>query len=106
MNMNKKIRLYDVTIKNGHGERHEIVPGNSKSYLIPKFETCHESVPQIEFKGWAEVNVLFSSREDYFFEMTCKNTTVSFSNPDEYGFKFLQDQFQQEIKNSDLPDDL
>lgn len=104
--MNKKIRLYDITVKNGHGERHEIVPGISKDYLIPKFETYYESVPQIDFIGWADVNMKYLSREEYFFEVTCKNDSFSFSDPREYGFKFLQDQFQQEIKNTELPDDL
>lgn len=91
--MNKKIRLYDVTVKNGHGERHEIVPGISKDYLIPKFETYYESVPQIDFIGWADVNMKYLYREEYFFEVTCKNDSFSFSDPREYGFKFLQDQF-------------
>jgi hypothetical protein len=53
----KKIRLFDVTVKDGHGERHEIVPGVSKAYLKPKFTSEHESVPKIEFKGWADVNI-------------------------------------------------
>lgn len=102
--MNKKVRMYDVTVRNGYGERHEIVPGVSKAQLKPKFRSEHESVPNIDFIGWADVSVLFSSRDDYAFEMNCGDITKSFQFGDR-GFSFLNDQFQEEIENTKFPDD-
>lgn len=102
--MKKKVRVYDVTVRDGHGDRHEIVPGISKAYLKPKFRSEHESVPNIDFKGWAKVSVSFSSRDDYAINIKCGDITKSFQ-PGDKGFAFLKDQFQEEIENTEFPDD-